>query len=57
MNVAVLFFGQLREIAGTRQEVISMRDGARLFDLLERLGGKYGTPFCEEVGRIENYAS
>ncbi len=53
MNVEVLLFGQLRELTGIRQEVISVGEGTRLTDLIEQLGGKYGTVFCEEVGRIE----
>ena len=36
MNIEVLFFGKLRELA-TRQRVISMMDGARLADLIEYL--------------------
>ncbi len=53
MHVEVLLFGQLSELAGTRQEVISMEEGVRLTDLIERVGEKYGTVFCEKMNRVE----
>ena len=53
MDVEVLLFAQFQELAGTRQEVISVGEGTRLTDLIERLGERYGTVFGEEVGRIE----
>ncbi len=47
MDIKVLFFGQLRETVGTREEVISIREGSRLAELIERLHQEYG-PVCAE---------
>lgn len=52
MNVEVLLFGKLRELA-TRQRVVSVTDGARLIDLIEWLVKEYGVEFREEVNHIE----
>lgn len=52
MNIEVLFFGKLRELA-TRQRVIPMMDGARLADLIEYLAKEYGVDFHQEVDHLE----
>ena len=52
MNVEVLFFGRLRELA-TRQRVVSMIGGARLSDLIDRLSEEYGDEFRREVNQLE----
>ncbi len=52
MNVEVLFFGKLRELA-VRQQAMSMTEGARLTDLTERLSEEYGVDFRQEVNHIE----
>ena len=54
MNVEVLFFGQLRELAAVRQTTFVMKDGARLVDLIEHLGGKYGDAFRHEVNNVRH---
>ena len=51
MNVEVLFFGKLRELA-VRKQAMSMREGAQLSDLIERLGAEYGVDFRQEVDHI-----
>ncbi len=52
MNIEVLFFGRLRELA-TRQRVIPMTDSAQLTDLIERLAKEYGIKFHQEVSQME----
>jgi molybdopterin converting factor small subunit len=53
MRIDVLLFGQPRALAGTAQEVISVKKGTRLSDLIEVLGAKHGVAFSEEVRRTE----
>jgi molybdopterin converting factor small subunit len=53
VNVEVLFFGQLRELAAVRQTIVAMNDGARLVDLIEHLGEECGTAFRREVSNIQ----
>jgi MoaD family protein len=48
VNVEILLFGQLRELAAARQVTFVMSDGARLADLIKYLGEEYGDAFrCE----------
>jgi MoaD family protein len=48
VNIEILFFGQLRELAAVRQVTFVMSDGARLGDLIKYLGEEYGDAFrCE----------
>jgi molybdopterin converting factor small subunit len=51
MEIEVLLFGRFREIAGTRQQVLTVQEGARLSDVLEQLGEIYGSGFGAEVKR------
>jgi molybdopterin synthase catalytic subunit len=41
MRVRVLFFGQLKEIIGTKEESVELSEGARLEDLFERYGRRF----------------
>jgi len=41
MNVEVLFFAQLRELAGVRQRTFTLQGSARLADLLDILDAEY----------------
>ena len=52
MNVEVLFFGRLRELA-TRQRIISIINGAQLTDLIELLAKEYGDEFRQVVTHLE----
>jgi len=55
MNVEVLFFGRFRKLA-TRQQVLSLKDDARLVDLIERLVKEHGGDFHREIsdaGRLQ----
>jgi molybdopterin converting factor small subunit len=54
MNIEVLLFGKLRELA-IRQQVVSINDGARLRDLVDRLVKEYGAGFGEEVDHEERW--
>ncbi len=53
MNVDVLFFGQLSDLTGIREEVVSVEGEAQLKDLIQLLGTKYGGKFDEEMGRVQ----
>jgi MoaD family protein len=52
MNVEVMFFGKLREIAGHRH-AITMVDSAHLSDLIERLNKEYGFDFGKELNSAQ----
>jgi len=52
VNVEILFFGQLRELAAVRQTTFVMSDGARLVDLIKHLGEEYGDAFRRELSNI-----
>jgi MoaD family protein len=53
MNIEVLFFGQLRDITGVSRLDAAIEDNARLADLVEYLGDKYGAAFIEKVDNIK----
>jgi MoaD family protein len=54
MNIEVLFFGKLRELA-VRQRVVSITDGARFIDLVDWLVKEYGVGFHEEINHKERW--
>jgi molybdopterin converting factor small subunit len=54
MNIEVLLFGKLRELA-VRQQVISINGGARLRDLVDWLVREYGPDFGQEVDHQERW--
>ena len=54
MNVEVLLFGRLRELA-TRQLVVPLTEGARLVDLINWLSKEYGADFRQEINRTKRY--
>ncbi len=49
MNIEVLFFGQLRELASVHGTNITINDGASIANLLGHLGEKYGVAFRRQV--------
>jgi len=49
VEIELFLFGRFREIAGTRQQVLSVREGARLSDLLQQLAERYGSDFGAEL--------
>ncbi len=49
MNIEVLFFGDLRKLAATRQRVITMTEGTQLTHLIEQLVKEYGGVFEEQI--------
>ncbi|MFC1949488.1 MoaD/ThiS family protein [Chloroflexota bacterium] len=53
MNIEVLFFGQLRELAGTDKRTAVIEDSARLLDLIEQLDEEYGKNFHNQVDNIK----
>ena len=56
MNIEVLFFGDLRRLAATRQRVITMTEGTQLTHLIERLVKEYGGVFEEQINSTLNSA-
>ena len=45
MYVTIRYLSVVREITGTREEVIEVQNGATVADILEILSKKYGKPF------------
>lgn len=53
MNVEVMFFGKLREVAGASKETAALEAGGKLSDLMSRLEEIHGAKFAEEVRSIK----
>ena len=53
MDDEVRLFGQLRDIAGVREKVVSLDNGARVIDLVDYLGKEYGSAFSDEVSHTQ----
>ena len=49
MNIETQFFGKLRELAGTPTEEVTLETGAKLSDLLLRLGERHGRTFAQQL--------
>jgi molybdopterin synthase sulfur carrier subunit len=54
VNVEIIFFGQLRELAAARQVTFVISDGARLADLMKHLGEEYGDAFRRELSNTRH---
>jgi len=54
MKVEVLFFGRPRELAGTSREVVSLKLGTNLSNILEVLGRRHGDDLKTELSNLEN---
>jgi len=54
MRVEVLFFGNHRELAGTAREVLSLKAGARLSSLFEKLAEIHGNELRGELAKKES---
>lgn len=52
VNVDVVFFAHLRELAGTSEKTVTLKDGARVDDLVETLAADYGPALRQEI--VEN---
>jgi molybdopterin converting factor small subunit len=52
VNVDVVFFAHLRELAGMSEKTVALKDGARVDDLIEALSLEYGLPMRREI--VEN---
>lgn len=53
MNIEVLFFGNLREIAGVSRTNVVIDDSSRLADLVVFLSKQYGDAFREKIKDIQ----
>lgn len=42
MEISVKYLGPLKDITGKREEQIELDDRAKIYDLIQRLGQKYG---------------
>ena len=51
MDIELLLFGRFREIAGTTEQLISVKEGACLSDLMQQLAERYGADFGTELDR------
>ena len=49
MDIEVMFFGKLRELAGVSKEIIAIDGAAKLTGLVSTLGDKHGSKFVDEV--------
>jgi molybdopterin converting factor small subunit len=52
INVEVVFFAHLRELAGVSEKTVSVKDGATVDDLIEALAVEYGPELKKEI--VEN---
>lgn len=52
MRVEVLYFGRPRELIGTSDETVSIKDGARLADLFALLKASHGDVVASELDRL-----
>lgn len=52
MKISVLFFAQLRELAGIRQTEVTLAEGSRLGDLIQQLSRQYGSAFKREMANL-----
>ncbi len=49
MDIEVMLFGKLRELAGVSKEVVALGDVVTLSGLVSTLGDRHGLKFAEEV--------
>lgn len=49
MDIEVMFFGRLRDLAGVSKEMVATNNEAKLLELVANLAEKHGTKFAEEV--------
>jgi len=49
MDVEVMFFGKLRDLAGVSKEMVATKNEAKLSELVVKLQEKHGPKFAEEV--------
>jgi molybdopterin converting factor small subunit len=49
MRVKVHYVGLVRSATNTGQDEIELEDGASMSKLLDKLAGKYGTPFEKDI--------
>ena len=53
MDIEVLFFGQLREMAGVSRTDVVLEDNSRLADLVVHLSDQYGDTFKDKIEGIQ----
>jgi molybdopterin converting factor small subunit len=53
VNIEVLFFGELRELAGTRKSLIFIKENASLASLIKYLAEEHGIAFRQRLNYIQ----
>jgi len=53
MDIEVLFFGQLRDLTSVHGATVVLKGGARLAELMDRLGEEYGIAFRDKVSNVK----
>ena len=53
MQVEISLYGELQELAGVQQKVVSIGEGTRLVDLIEQLAEEFGSAFRDYIYRKE----
>lgn len=49
MEIKVNYFGPLKDITGKREEKIELDENATIYNLIQRLGEKYGEPVLKLI--------
>ncbi len=49
MDIEVMFFGRLRDLAGVSKEMVATKNEAKLSELVAKLEEKHGPKFAEEL--------
>jgi len=55
VDIQLRYFGVLREITGLGEETLTLREGSRLIDLINRLTETHGTAFRLQVDHKDSY--
>lgn len=55
MKIESLYFGDLRNVTGLARETISIKEGAKLLDLIDRLSETYGKEFLSRLNLGNNH--
>ena len=55
MDIDVLYFGEIQDIAGTREERIRISEDNQLGDLIDALVGKHGERFTQQLELFDSW--
>jgi MoaD family protein len=54
MNIEVMFFGKLRDVAGISKETVAAPDPTKLAGLISMLESKHGSKFAKEMAESKS---